>query len=270
MKILFCGDVVGRPGRRVIKDELPKLREQLGLDFVVVNGENASGGFGIMRNAMELMVEAGADVVTGGDHIFDKKETRLFIDDYPNLLRTANSPASLPGLGHNVYEVQGKRVLVIHLMAQIFMRIQLDCPFSCVDEILKEYTLGQNIDAIIVDFHGEASSEKMAMGHHLDGRVSLVVGTHTHVPTADTHIMAGGTAFQSDAGMCGDYDSVIGFNKEISVANFQTKFREERNQPASGDATLCGVLVETDRVTGLAKSVRPVRVGGVLPSVGTN
>jgi len=265
MKIIFCGDVVGRAGRSAIIKHVPELREKLELDCVVVCGENAASGFGITRKICDSFLEAGVDVITTGDHAFDQKETVYFIKDYKQLLRPANLPARLPGTGARVFNIKGgKKVLVIQLLAQLFMKFTADCPFECVDKILKDYKLGKDVDAIIVDFHGEATSERMAMGHHLDGRVSLVTGSHTHVPTADMQILPKGTAYHTDAGMCGDYDSVIGFDKNISIPGFLTKVRFERNATANGEGTLCATFVEINEKTGLAISVDALRVGGRL------
>lgn len=265
MRLLFCGDVVGRSGREAIKKHIPELRKQLKLDCVVVNGENAASGFGITESILNQFFKDGADVVTGGDHIFDRKEVLGFINNYSNLLRPANFPEHTAGRGHYEFETpEGKKVLVIHLMAQLFMKYQLECPFAKADEILKSYRLGKNVDAIIVDFHGEATSEMMAMAHHLDGRVSMVTGSHTHVPTADIQILPGGTAQQSDAGMCGDYNSVIGFDKEMPVKQFLQKFKGGKLEPASGEATVCGIYIETDNKTGLTTRVEAVRKGGRL------
>ncbi len=265
MRILLCGDVVGSAGREAVTQHIPDLRKRLGLDCVVVNGENAAGGFGVTKKICDGFMAAGADVITGGDHIFDQKETASFIGQYPTLLRPANFPEKVPGKGVYLFTTaEGKTVLVLHLLAQLFMKYSLDCPFAKATAILNDYRLGKTVDAIVVDFHGEATSEKMAMGHHLDGKVSLVVGSHTHVPTADTQILPGGTALQTDAGMCGDYNSVIGFNPKIPLKGFVDKMKTERLQPAEGEATLCGVCVETDDATGLAKHVAPVRVGGRL------
>lgn len=265
MKILFLGDVVGEAGRKAIKKQLPALKKQLGVDFAIVNGENAASGFGITQLICKEMQNAGADCITGGDHIWDQKEVPSFIGQHPLLLRPANFPEKAPGAGHRLFTMpDGRKVLVIHLLGQLFMKYQLDCPFACVDRILESYRLGATADAIVVDIHAEATSEKMAVGHHLDGRVSLVVGSHTHVPTADTMILPGSTGYQTDAGMCGDYDSIIGFKKAISLKNFTQKYRSERLSPSEGEATLCGTLIETAPRTGLCLAITPVRVGGTL------
>jgi metallophosphoesterase (TIGR00282 family) len=266
MRILFCGDLVGRAGRNVAAAMLPRLRRELSLDFVVVNGENAAGGFGITEQICNQLYAAGVDAITTGNHVWDQKETLGFIPRHPRLLRPENFPAGTPGQGHGLFETPaGKRVLVINVMGRLFMDA-LDDPFAAVAERLAAYRLGQNADAILVDVHAEATSEKQAMGHFLDGKVSIVVGTHTHVPTADARVLAGGTAFMSDAGMCGDYDSVIGMEKAVPIARFTSKLPTERMVPANGPATLSGLLVETDDRTGLALSAFAFREGGVLPA----
>jgi metallophosphoesterase (TIGR00282 family) len=265
VRILYCGDVVGRAGRKAIGEHLPVLREKLKLDAVIVCGENAAGGFGVTRDICEEFVKKGADAVTGGDHVFDQEEVWSFIGNYPQLVRPANYPEGTPGKGTYVFETKsGKPVLLIHLLAQVFMKTQLDNPFAAVDGILAHYRLGGNVSAIVVDFHGEATSEKMAMGHYLDGRVSLVVGSHTHVPTADGMLLPKRTAYQTDAGMCGAYHSVIGFDPKAPLEGFTKKYRTERMTPANGEPTLCGVFVETDDKTGLAIRTQAVRIGGVL------
>ena len=267
MRILFIGDVVGRSGRAAIERHLPGLRARLKADFVVVNGENAAGGFGITEAICDDLLAQGADCVTLGNHSFDQREALVFIERQPRMLRPVNYPKGTPGRGAWLYEsAGGHRVLVINAMGRIFMDA-LDDPFAVVDAELDACPLGQACDAILVDFHAEATSEKMAFGHHLDGRVSLVVGTHTHIPTADARILAGGTAYMSDAGMTGDYDSVIGMDKEEPIRRFLRKTPGARYEAADGEATLCGVLVETD-ARGLATRVAPLRVGGCLEPVG--
>jgi 2',3'-cyclic-nucleotide 2'-phosphodiesterase len=264
MKILFCGDVMGQPGREAVKKHIPQLRKTHALDVVVINGENAANGYGITERILESFFDDGADVVTGGDHCFDQKETFHYISRQPRLLRVANLPDSVPGRGHAVFNIVGKKVLVIHLLGQLFTRFQVNCPFECASKILENYQLGKNVDAIIVDFHCEATSERTALGHYLDGRVSMVAGSHTHIPTADERILPKGTAYQTDTGMVGNYDSVIGFSKELAVSGFLHKVRHEKADVAKGEATLCGLLVETDDSNGLATSVKAIRIGGVL------
>ncbi|MDX1711828.1 MAG: TIGR00282 family metallophosphoesterase [Rhodovibrionaceae bacterium] len=267
MRLLFCGDVVGRPGRDAIQAHLPGLRRDLDADFVVVNGENAAGGFGITEKILDDLLAAGADVVTGGNHSWDQREALAFIDRSPKLMRPHNYPAGTPGRGVAVFEARrGRKVLLMNIMGRLFMD-PLDDPFACAENELKRHKLGRTVHAAILDFHAEATSEKMAMGHCVDGRVSLCIGTHTHVPTADTMILPGGTAYQTDAGMCGDYDSVIGMDKRVPMERFTRKLPTERLTSASGEGTLCAVFVETDDSTGLARRVAPVRVGGRLTPV---
>ena len=264
MRLLICGDVVGRSGRGVVCDELPGLRESLDLDFVIVNGENAAGGFGITPKICEALFEAGADVITTGNHVFDRGEIIPHFDREKRLLRPDNYPAATPGRGWGVFpDRRGRKILVLHAMGRLFMD-PLDDPFAFAARRLAEDGLKRTVSAIVVDFHGEATSEKMAMAHFLDGRVSAVVGTHTHVPTADTQVLPGGTAYQSDIGMCGDYDSVIGMKKETATERFVRKMPTARLQAADGPATLCAAFVEIDDSTGLAIRIDPVRIGGRL------
>lgn len=266
MRLAFFGDVVGRAGRDGLSDHLPDLRRRLGLDFVVINAENAAAGFGITENTARELFDAGADCLTLGNHSWDQKEALTYIVREPRLIRPLNYPilSDAPGRGANLFETQGGRsVLVVNLLGRVHMD-PLDDPFAAVDRVLNDTPLGQVADAIIVDMHCEATSEKMAMGHFCDGRASLVVGTHTHVPTADAQILNGGTAYQTDAGACADYDSVIGNHKDEPLRRFTTKISKERYRPADGEATVCGVFVETDDATGLAKRVEPIRIGGRL------
>jgi hypothetical protein len=267
VKVLVCGDVVGAAGRKAVIDNLPGLREKLALDFVVVNGENAAHGYGITDAICADLYAAGADVITTGNHVWDRREIMNYIDSDPRLLRPINYPAGTPGRGHNLYRTAaGRRVLVIHPMGRLFMD-PLDDPFAAVESVLANHRLGVSVDCIVVDVHAEATSEKMAMAHRLDGRVSLVVGSHTHVPTADTQILPGGTAYQTDLGMCGDYDSVIGMQKGPATERFIRKIPGGKLDPAEGEATLCAAYVETDDRTGLARKIAPLRMGGRLSSV---
>ena len=268
MRILFCGDIVGRSGREIVLQEIPKLKIQLNLDIIIVNGENAAHGFGISRSICKELYSVGVDVITTGNHAWDQREIISYIDQDKRLLRPLNAPEGTPGKGYVIIETaKGKNVLVVNPMARLFMD-PLNDPFAAVDDLLKRHPLGGAISATIIDFHGEATSEKMAMGHYCDGRASLVVGTHTHVPTADAQILPKGTAYQTDAGMCGDYNSVVGMDKEVPVARFIRKMPGERMTPAQGPGTLCGVYVETDDTTGLAKNIQPVRIGGrLIPSM---
>lgn len=264
MKLLFIGDIVGRAGRKVITEHLPSLRTQLGLDFVVANGENAASGFGITRKICDELFDAGVDVITGGNHSWDQREALSFIDDEPRLMRPANFPAGTPGRGVDVFVTsQQLRIGIINVMGRVFMD-PLDDPFATAEAALDQMQLGRDVDFLLLDVHAEATSEKMAFGHFADGRASLVVGTHSHVPTADAQVLPQGTAYQTDAGMCGDYNSVIGMDPAEPLLRFTSKIGAGRFEPAMGPGTLCGVFVETDSRTGLAQQVCPVRVGGRL------
>jgi 2',3'-cyclic-nucleotide 2'-phosphodiesterase len=264
MRILFVGDVVGRSGRIIVTERLPGLIRDWKLDFVVVNGENAAGGFGITEAIYNELVEAGADAVTLGNHAWDQKEALVFIERAPRLIRPVNYPAGTPGRGSALCEGRrGARVLVVNVMGRVFMD-PLDDPFAAIDRELAVWPLPQGADAIVVDVHAETTSEKQAMGHFCDGRASLVTGTHTHAPTADLRVLPGGTAFMSDAGMTGDYNSVIGMAKEEPLQRFTRRIPSGRFEPASGPATLCGIAVETDPATGLAARAGAVRLGGCL------
>jgi metallophosphoesterase (TIGR00282 family) len=264
MRLLFIGDVVGRAGRETIVAELPDLRRRWALDFVIVNGENSAGGFGITEAICDEILAAGADCVTLGNHAFDQREALVFIERQPRLIRPVNYPPGTPGRGANVFETAaGARVLVVNAMGRIFMDA-LDDPFAAIERELAACPLGIGCDASIVDLHAEATSEKQAFGSFVDGRVTLVVGTHTHVPTADHRILPAGTGYMSDAGMTGDYDSIIGMEKDEPVRRFIRKTPGGRLEPALGAATHCGIAVETAPATGLAARIAPVRIGGHL------
>ena len=267
MKLLFIGDIVGKPGRDVVLAELPRLRESLKLDCVIANGENAAGGFGLTRAIAEEFFAAGIDVISTGNHWADQKEIYGLIEQEDRILRPVNYPKGTPGKGANLYALPGGgSILVINVMGRVFMD-PLDDPFAAVARELDACPLGEAADAIVIDIHAEATSEKMAMGHFCDGRASLVVGTHTHAPTADAQIFPGGTAFQSDAGACADYDSVIGMDKTEPLRRFTTKMPSTRYSPATGPATLCAVFVQTG-ANGLATRIEPVRVGGrLIPAI---
>jgi metallophosphoesterase (TIGR00282 family) len=267
MRLAFFGDVVGRSGRDGLAEHLPHLRRRLGLEFVAVNAENAAGGFGVTESTARELFAAGADCLTLGNHSWDQREALTYIVREPRLIRPLNYPAAsqAPGRGAQLFDTEaGRRVLVINLLGRVYMEPLLDDPFAAVDAELEACPLGQAADAIIVDMHAEATSEKMAMGHFCDGRASLVIGTHSHVPTADAQILDGGTAYQSDAGACADYDSVIGNQKEEPLRRFTTRISGGRFQPAEGPASVCGVYVETDPATGRALSIAPIRIGGRL------
>lgn len=265
MRIAFFGDVVGKSGRDALVERLPGLRDRLKLDFVVVNAENAAGGFGITERTAEELYDAGADVLTLGNHAWDQSEALTYIEREPRLLRPANYPeGAAPGRGSSLYDLpDGRRVLVVTVMLRVYMQ-PLDDPFAAVDRALSACPLGAAADTVIVEAHGEATSEKQAMGHYCDGRASLVVGTHTHIPTSDHRILKAGTAYQTDLGMCGDYDSVIGMDKEEPISRFVTHMRSGRFTAASGEGSVSGIFVETDDATGLALRAEPIRLGGEL------
>lgn len=266
MRLGFFGDVVGRAGRAAVAEHLPRVRKQLKLDFVVVNGENAAGGFGITSSTANELFDAGADCITLGNHSWDQAEALTFIERETRLLRPFNYPQTLniPGRGAQLFTTpNGQRVFVIQIHGSAFME-SLDDPIQGVQRALDEAPLRQVADAVIVEMHAEATAEKYIMGHFCDGRATLVVGAHTHVPTGDAHILANGTAYMTDAGMCGDYDSVIGMKKGPLVQRASTRLPVERKSPAEGPATMCGVVVESDDNTGLALRVAPIRVGGKL------
>lgn len=256
---------MGRSGRTALLDQLPGLRKKFGLDFVVVNVENAAGGFGVTAKIVSDFIEAGADVMTTGNHAFDQRDDIEIFDHEARLLRPVNFPNENPGRGSGVYSSQDgkKNVLIVHAQGQIGMH-PCDDPFAAVDRELAGAVLGKDVDAVIVDFHAEATSEKNGMGHFLDGRASLVVGTHTHIPTADDQILPRGTAYITDLGMSGDYDSIIGMEKSEPLRRFTTKMPGGRFSPAAGEATICGVIAETDDQSGLAQSIHPIRMGGRL------
>ncbi len=262
-RLLFVGDVVGRSGRDALEAHLPDLIAAHSPELVIVNGENSAHGFGISPAICQRMFELGVDVITTGNHVWDQREILGYIDSEHRLLRPLNYPKGAPGQGFHVTQGRtGKRVLVTNVMLRLFMD-PMDDPFAAVDALLAKAPLGSAVDAILVDVHGEATSEMMAMGHHLDGRTSAVLGTHTHVPTADHHVMAGGTAYQSDAGMTGDYRSVIGMKPEPAIYRFMRKLPSDRLSPAEGEATLCGALIHVG-AEGLAEAIEPIRVGGAL------
>jgi metallophosphoesterase (TIGR00282 family) len=264
MRILFLGDTVGRAGREAAAAALPGLRASLKLDLAIVNAENASHGFGVAPEMARALFDAGADVITLGNHAWDRREVIPYIAETPRLIRPLNFPPGTPGAGSVLVALpDGRTALVLNVMGRLFMDA-LDCPFRTTAEALGRYRLGGTVSAIVVDLHAEATSEKMAFAHSFDGAVSLVVGTHTHCPSADHHVLPGGTAFMSDAGMCGDYDSVIGMQKEPAGQRFWRKLPGERLAPAEGEATVCGVFVETHATTGLALRIEPIRMGGRL------
>jgi len=266
MKILVLGDVMGVSGRNALNKKLPQIIKNNGIDFVIVNGENsADDGKGITQEIAEEFFKIGVDVITSGNHIWDKQETANYINKENRLLRPANLVEGSPGRGFEIYVSKNKKykIGVINLMGNVFMRKTEDV-FQVAQKIKKKMILKKNLDFLVVDFHGEITSEKMATGHFFDGEATCVVGTHTHVPTADTRILEKGTAYQTDIGMCGDYNSVIGMNKENSIKRFFKDKDAVKHFPAEGEGTLSGVIVESDTITGLAKNVIRIIDGGSL------
>jgi metallophosphoesterase (TIGR00282 family) len=264
LRLIYVGDIVGRSGRTVLFERLGEIRDRLRPDAIVVNGENAAAGFGITGRICDEMLAVGVDVVTTGNHVWDQKDLVGYIAQQPRLLRPLNMQPGTPGAGvAEVRTASGRRLVAMQVMGRLFMK-PLDDPFRAVERELQRYRLGKTADAILVDIHGEASSEKMGLGHFLDGHVSLVAGTHTHVPTADAQILPGGTGYISDVGMTGDYDSVIGMEKLGAVARWRNDTPQPKLEPAMGPATLCAVYLETDDRTGLAQRVEPLRIGGRL------
>ena len=270
MRVLFLGDVVGRAGRAAVAAWLPVMRREWRLDFVIVNGENATGGMGLTPDHAKGLLDAGADVITLGDHAFDQRPMREYCGQEPRIIRPLNiAKSGAPGFGARVFDAPGgRKVLVAQALGQVFMKQPYCDPFSAVEPVLRAHPRGGLVQASIIDMHCEATSEKAAMGHWCDGRASLVVGTHTHIPTADSQILPGGTAFQSDAGMCGDYDSVIGMKKDEPMRRFITGMARARFEPALGAVTLCGCYIETDDRSGQASRIEMVRMGGRLPQAG--
>ena len=254
MRILVLGDVMGRTGRRAITERLPELRARLEADFVIVNCENATQGRGVTYPHAKTLINAGIDCVTLGDHAFDQDNMKQGVEVEPRILRPLNIAKG----------ARGRKVLVMSALGRVFMNRPFNDPFEMVGNYLDMYRIGATVSAVVLDFHAEATSEKLAMGHWCDGRVSLVAGTHTHVPTADARILNSGTAYISDVGMCGDYDSVIGVQKDEPIKRCVTGMRGGKFTPASGEATLSGVLVDTDDATGLATAIDPIFVGGLM------
>jgi len=267
MKILFLGDVVGRSGRSAVLNHLPSLIKKNNIDFTVINAENATSGMGLnVKHAKELL-DVGADCITLGDHAFDQKEMLSFIEEESRILRPLNFSKTAPGRGSRVYsDKRGRKILVSQVLGQVFMKRPFDDPFSEIDGILRKNILGGGVQASLLDIHCEATSEKMALGHFCDGRVSAVIGTHTHVPTSDAMILPKGTAYQSDAGMCGSFNSIIGMDKSEPLRRFITGMPKERFMPADGEGTICGAIIETDDKSGLANSIEMLRLGGCLSS----
>ncbi len=260
MKIIYCGDVVGRPGREAVLRCLPELKTKYKLDAFVVNAENAAHGFGLTPSICRDFFAAGADAVVTGNHVWDQRDIIPYLDECRQIIRPLNYPAGTPGRGFCEVELpSGKKLLIAQVMGRVFMEA-LDCPVQALDRLLQNYRLGANVAAILIDVHAEATSEKISFGYYLDGRVSVVAGTHTHVPTADYRILPKGTAYITDVGMCGDYNSVLGFEPPAPIARLCRKYPSERLVPAKGTGTVYGIYVETDDTTGLAKHIEQIRI----------
>ena len=264
MKILFIGDIVGKSAREKLKQNIRNLKNKYSPDVIVANAENATGGHGLSKKDAQDLLSAGLDVLTLGNHAWDKREMLTFIEECPKIIRAINYPRGVPGKGSYTLElINGKKILVVQVMLRLFMGMSLDDPFNSIKKFLTTEKLGSTCNSIIIDLHGEATSEKNAFAHFVDGSVSAVLGTHTHIPTNDARILKNGTAYQTDAGMCGDYDSVIGINKENSINRF-LKQNSNKHFPAIGDATLSGVIVDCDLKTGLSKNIESYIFGGQL------
>jgi metallophosphoesterase (TIGR00282 family) len=265
MKILFIGDVVGKPGRAAVKDLVPQLRKKHGLDFCVANGENGAGGAGITPDVVEELKRSGVDAITLGDHVWDKSDVMQVIDHEACLVRPLNYPPGTPGQGVTILKPQPNAeakepvapLAVVNLMGRVFMRPNTDCPFRAIEAELER--IRKITPLILVDMHAEATSEKLAMGRFLDGRVTAVVGTHTHVATADEQIFPGGTAYITDVGMCGPHDSILGRDKEAVIKRFLTQIPQRFNV-ATGNVILNGVIIEADAATGKATGIQRVSV----------
>lgn len=258
MKIIYCGDVVARAGRESVLNNLPALKEQYKPDAIVVNIENAAHGFGATPGICRDFLEAGVDALITGNHVWNQRDLIPFLNDCKKIIRPLNYPDTNPGRGFAEIDLaNGKKLLIIQVVGRLFMEA-VDCPVQAIEKVLKSYNLGRNVDAILVDIHAEATSEKLSFGYYMDGRVSVVAGTHTHVPTADARVLPNGTAYITDVGMCGDYDSVLGFDKEEPINRLLRKFSGGRLSPAKGHGTLYGIVVETDDRTGLAKSIKQI------------
>ncbi|MDB5478684.1 MAG: hypothetical protein JWM96_1179 [Alphaproteobacteria bacterium] len=265
MKFIVIGDIFARPGREAVARHLPGQREKYAPDFVIANADNASHGLGVNAATVRELYGYGLDLLTGGDHVWDQKDLMTHLDRSPWVLRPLNYPVGTPGKGFHILETPDKRrLLVIHALGRIFIDKLCDNPFAAIEKLLSGYDLGTNISGILVDFHAEASSEKNALGQFLNGKISALLGTHTHIPTSDARILSQGTAYITDLGMTGDYDSVIGVDKETPIANFRTGLKLNKFTPANNEATLCAAFIETDDATGLAVKIETIRLGGIM------
>ena len=260
MKIIYCGDIVARAGREIVSENIAKLKKDFTPDVIMLNVENAAHGFGVTPGICRDFLARGADILITGNHFLNQRDIIPYLDECKVIVRPANIPPENPGRGHIIYELaDGRRILVIQVLGRVFMEA-VDCPVQAIDAILQNYTLGRNINAIFVDIHAEATSEKLSLGYYLDGKVSCVAGTHTHVPTADARILPQCTAYITDVGMCGNYNSILGFEPDAPINRLRRRYMEDRLIPAAGHGTLYAILVETDDATGLAKSIEQIKI----------
>ncbi len=261
MKILFIGDIVGKSARNKVKDNIGVLKNKYKADVIIANAENATGGYGLSKKDAQDLLNSGLDVLTLGNHAWDQKDMLTFIEDCPKIVRAINYPSGVPGKGFYTLElINGKKIIIIQVMLRLFMGMSIDDPFKAIETFLISERLGTTCDAILVDLHGEATSEKNAFAHFVDGSVSAVLGTHTHIPTSDNAILPKGTAYQTDVGMTGDYNSVIGMDIKNPIHGFTKGYRAEgRFTPANGQISICGALIETDDSTGLAKNITSIK-----------
>ena len=262
MKILFIGDIVGKSAREKVKQKIKLIKSNYNPDVIVANAENATGGYGLSKKDAQDLISSGIDVITLGNHAWDKREMLTYIEECPKIIRAINYPSGVPGKGSYTLELlNGKKLVVVQVMLRLFMGLSIDDPFKTISNFLNSEKLGSTCDAIVIDVHGEATSEKNAFGHFVDGSVSAVLGTHTHIPTSDNKILPKGTAYQTDVGMTGDYNSVIGMQTESPIHGFTKGYRMEGGfAPANGIVSICGALIETDDNTGLAKNILPIKV----------
>ncbi len=261
MKILFIGDIVGRNARLKVIERIKNIKSKYEPDVIVANAENATGGYGLSKKDANELLSSEIDVLTLGNHAWDQREMLTFIEECPKIVRAINYPPGVPGKGYHTLELlNGKKIVVVQVMLRLFMGMTLDDPFNVVKKFLESEKLGSTTNAILIDLHGEATSEKNAFAHFVDGSVSAVLGTHTHIPTSDNVILPKGTAYQTDVGMTGDYNSVIGMDIENPIHSFTKGYRAEgRFTPAKGQVFICGALIETDDITGLAKNILTIR-----------
>ena len=261
MKILFIGDIVGRNARLKVIERIKNIKSKYEPDVIVANAENATGGYGLSKKDANELLSSEIDVLTLGNHAWDQREMLTFIEECPKIVRAINYPPGVPGKGYHTLELlNGKKIVVVQVMLRLFMGMTLDDPFNVVKKFLESEKLGSTTNAILIDLHGEATSEKNAFAHFVDGSVSAVLGTHTHIPTSDNVILPKGTAYQTDVGMTGDYNSVIGMDIENPIHSFTKGYRAEgRFTPAKGQVSICGALIETDDITGLAKNILTIR-----------